>query len=310
MSHILTPILIIGGMGLLFGALLGIASKIFAVKVDDRVPKILDALPGANCGGCGFAGCSAYANALVKGGVRANMCPVGGEAVADRVAEILGVENEVKEKMVARVLCNGNPERAVQKYIFDGPRDCHSAARLGGGEKMCPHGCLGLGSCVKVCKFDAISVDTGVAVVDVEKCVACGACAAECPKKIIKILPAKSKYTITCKSVEKGKVTRHDCQVGCIGCGICAKSCPKEAITVQDNLAAIDPLKCVNCGICAKKCPQHAINHVDHLGAHFVIPPKPAVKTAAVNTAGTKTSSAVAAEKTDEEMNTEPKKQA
>ncbi len=274
MNQILIPVLIIGGMGLLFGALLGVASKIFAVKTDERVPKILEVLPGANCGGCGFAGCGAYANALVKGGVRTNMCPVGGDAVAAQIAEILGVENEESEPMIARVLCNGNPERALQKYIFDGPQDCHSAARLGGGEKMCPHGCLGLGSCVKVCQFDAIHIENGLAVVDVEKCVACGACAAECPKKIIKILPARSKYTITCKSVEKGKLTRHDCQVGCIGCGICAKACPKEAITVKDNLAAIDPLKCVNCGICAKKCPQHAINHVSNLGAHFVIPPK------------------------------------
>ena len=261
-SQILVPVLIVGGMGLVFGALLGAASKIFAVKVDERVPQIIECLPGANCGGCGFAGCSAYANALVKGGVKTNMCPVGGSAAAAKIADILGVEAEEKAKMVARVLCNGNPERALQKYVFDGPMDCHSAVRLGGGEKMCPHGCLGLGSCVKVCQFDAISVADGVAVVDVEKCVACGACAAECPKKIIKILPAQSKYTITCKSVEKGKLTRHDCQVGCIGCGICAKNCPKEAITVKDNLAAIDPLKCVNCGICAGKCPQHAINKV------------------------------------------------
>ena len=262
MSQILVPILIVGGMGLLFGALLGLASKVFAVETDERIPKILDALPGANCGGCGFAGCSAYANALVGGGVRPNMCPVGGNAVAKEIADILGVENEVKEKMVARVLCNGTPDRTKQKYIFDGLPDCHSAARLGGGEKMCPHGCLGLGSCVRVCQFNAISVDTGVAVVDTKKCVACGACAAECPKNVIKILPEKSKYTITCKSVEKGKLTRQDCQVGCIGCGICAKNCPMEAITVKDNLAAIDPSKCVNCGICAKKCPQHTINHM------------------------------------------------
>lgn len=263
MSEILVPVLIIGAMGLIFGILLGVASKIFAVKTDERVPKIIEVLPGANCGGCGFAGCAAYANALVGGGVKTNMCPVGGEAAAVKIAEILGVEAEIKEKMVARVLCAGTPELALQKYIFDGPLDCHSAARLGGGEKMCAHGCLGLGSCVKVCQFDAISVDSGVAVVDVEKCVACGACAAECPKNVIKILPAKSKYTITCKSVEKGKLTRHDCKVGCIGCGICAKACPKEAITVTDNLAVIDPTKCVNCGICATKCPQKAINKVD-----------------------------------------------
>lgn len=263
MNQILIPIYIIGGMGIIFGALLGFASKIFAVKTDERVPKIVDVLPGANCGGCGFAGCSAYANALVKGGVRTNMCPVGGEAAAEKIAEILGVESEQQsEKMVARVLCNGSPDKAVQKYVFDGPADCHSAARLGGGEKMCPHGCLGFGSCVAVCKFDAISVQNGVAVVDIEKCVACEACAKECPKNIIKILPVKSEYTITCRSVEKGKITRRDCAVGCIGCGICAKNCPQEAIVVKDNVAVIDPSKCVNCGICEAKCPQHAINKV------------------------------------------------
>lgn len=262
MSNVLIAVLIIGGLGVIFGILLGVASKIFAVKIDERVPKILEVLPGANCGGCGFAGCSAYANALCAGGVKPNMCPVGGAAVAEKISDILGVQAEEKEKMVARVLCNGSPDRAVQKYTFDGPRDCHSAAVLGGGEKMCPHGCLGFGSCVSVCKFGAISVETGVAVVDVEKCVACGACALECPKKIIKILPAKSKYTITCKSVEKGKITRRDCAVGCIGCGICAKNCPKEAIVVKDNVAVIDPNKCVNCGICASKCPQKAINKV------------------------------------------------
>ncbi|MEG2583863.1 MAG: RnfABCDGE type electron transport complex subunit B, partial [Oscillospiraceae bacterium] len=132
MNEILIPILVIGGMGLVFGVLLGIAAKVFAVKVDERVPKILEALPGANCGGCGFAGCSAYANAVVKGEVKTNMCPVGGETTANAISEIMGVENVKKEKLVARVLCNGDPTRALQKYVFDGPRDCHSANRLGG----------------------------------------------------------------------------------------------------------------------------------------------------------------------------------
>ena len=265
-SSILIPVLVVGGMGLIFGVLLGVASKVFAVKEDERVPKILEVLPGANCGGCGFAGCSAYATALCKGGVKTNMCPVGGDAVSEKISEIMGVKNEVKEKMVARVLCNGSPERAVQKYYFDGPRDCYSASRLGGGEKMCAYGCLGFGSCVKVCKFGAMRIKDGVAYVDIDKCVACGACAEECPKKIIKILPLKSKYTITCKSVEKGKITRRDCAVGCIGCGICAKACPKGAITISEHLAVIDPNKCVNCGICAQKCPQKAINKVTPAG--------------------------------------------
>ncbi|MCI5892173.1 MAG: RnfABCDGE type electron transport complex subunit B [Clostridiales bacterium] len=271
-SSILVPVLIVGGMGLIFGVLLGIASKVFAVKEDERIPQILEVLPGANCGGCGFAGCSAYASALCKGGVKTNMCPVGGEAVASKISEIMGVENEVKEKLVARVLCNGNPDRAVQKYYFDGPRDCHSAARLGGGEKMCAYGCLGFGSCVNVCKFGAMSIKDGVAYVDIDKCVACGACAEACPKKIIKILPLRSKYTITCKSVERGGVTRHDCQVGCIGCGICAKTCPKGAIAISDNLAVIDPSKCVNCGLCAQKCPRGAINKVT---PHGLVRPEP-----------------------------------
>lgn len=275
-SSILTPILAIGGMGLVFGILLGVASKVFAVKEDERIPKIVQVLPGANCGGCGFAGCSAYAAALCKGGVKANMCPVGGDSLAEQISDILGVKNEVKEKMVARVMCNGSPERAVQKYYFDGPRDCYSASRLGGGEKMCSYGCLGFGSCVKVCKFDAINIKDGVAYIDIDKCVACGACAEECPKKIIKILPLKSKYTITCKSVEKGKVTRHDCLVGCIGCGICAKACPKDAIKISDNLAVIDPNKCVNCGICAQKCPQKAINKITPEG--LVVPEPKAQK--------------------------------
>ncbi|MBQ2615015.1 MAG: Fe-S cluster domain-containing protein [Clostridia bacterium] len=276
MNQIWISVLIIGGMGLLFGLLLGIASKIFAVETDERIPQITEILPGANCGGCGFAGCNAYATAVVEGGAAPNLCPVGGNTAALKIAGILGVEAQEVEPKVARVLCNGNPERAVAKYLFDGAKDCHSVARLGGGDKMCSYGCLGFGSCMTVCPADAISIDTGVAVIDPEKCGGCGACVQECPKNVIQIFPAKSKYFVTCNSNDKGKQTRQNCQVGCIGCGICVKNCPKEAISMENNLAVIDAEKCVNCGICAKKCPQHAINTIDGLGVHFVIPPKEA----------------------------------
>lgn len=261
-SNILLPVAIIGGMGLVFGALLGIASKVFAVKTDERVPQILEVLPGANCGGCGFAGCSAYANAICTLGAKTNMCPVGGDAVAHKISEIMGVEMEEDVKMLARVQCRGCLDTAKQKYIYDGTLDCHTAGNLGGGPKMCGYGCLGYGSCVKVCQFGALSIENGVAKVDPEKCVACGACARECPRGIIKILPVSSEYMVSCKSQDKGKTVKSNCAVGCIGCGICAKTCPNGAITFKDNIAVINPALCINCGACAEKCPQKAIVHI------------------------------------------------
>ncbi len=259
MSQILIPILIVGGMGIIFGGILGFASKIFAVKVDERVPQILEILPGANCGNCGFAGCSAYANALCAGGVKTNLCPACSGDASEKIAEILGVEADESEKMVARVRCSGSTENAALKYIYDGPCDCHSAAKLGGGEKLCSFACLGFGSCVKACRFDAISVQDGVAIVDEEKCVGCGGCVKECPKNVIALMPAKSKYAVACQSAEKGKFTRQNCQVGCIGCGICVKQCEFGAVTVENNIAFIDGEKCVGCGKCAEKCPRKII---------------------------------------------------
>ena len=202
-SQILIPIIIVGGMGIVFGILLGVASKIFEVKTDERIPKITEALPGANCGGCGFAGCAAYADAIVNGGAKTNMCPVGGAAVAKRVSEIMGVKTEEKEPMTARVMCSGAHGTAVPKFEYDGAANCHTAAGLGGGEKLCPNACLGFGSCTAVCKFGAISVKDGVAVTDEEKCTGCGMCAEECPKHIIKLVPSKTKYTVACSSKEK-----------------------------------------------------------------------------------------------------------
>ncbi len=260
MFDLLFPVLAIGGMGILFGGLLAFASKIFEVKKDERIPKILDFLPGANCGGCGYAGCAAYAEAIVADGASINCCPSCNQETLDKIAEITGVDSSKAEPKCAYVLCSGNFNVATEKYIYEGNTDCHSALKLAGGSKGCMYGCLGLGSCVKKCKFGAISIVSGVATIDREKCVGCGVCAEECPKNVIKILSKDTKVQVMCSSLDKGKETRKVCSVGCIGCGICAKNCPSEAIEMKDNLAFIDSSKCINCGVCIEKCPQKIIH--------------------------------------------------
>ncbi len=258
----LVPVLLIGGMGLIFGALLAIAAKMFYVKVDERVPKIIECLPGANCGGCGYAGCAAYAEAIAKGEAKTNCCPSGGTKAAEKIAEIMGVSAEAVAPKVARVMCSGTLDCAKTKYIYSGEKDCHSAMKLGGGDKSCSYGCLGLGSCAKVCDNNAISIINGVAVVDRDKCGGCGKCVRECPKNVIELVNADVSYAVSCKSKDKGKTVRAVCSAGCIGCGICVKNCLAEAITMENNLAHINGDKCANCGMCAEKCPQKIITFV------------------------------------------------
>ncbi len=253
-------ILSLGGLGILAGFGLGVASKKFAVKVDPRQEAILEALPGANCGGCGFPGCSGMAEALVKGNVPINGCPVGGSETVEVIAKILGVEAETKDPVVARLLCKGGHAAAKEKYLYHGVPDCRAAALVAGGRKACGYGCLGLGTCARSCPFDAITMSAdGLPVIDESKCTSCGNCVAACPKNIIQLLPIHKKVTVLCSSHDKGAAVKKICTAGCIGCSLCKKVCPFEAIEMDRFLARVIPEKCRQCGLCVAKCPTKVI---------------------------------------------------
>lgn len=257
--QILYAALVLGGAGLVCGLLLAIAAKYLAVETDERVEKIVEILPNANCGGCGFAGCGAFAQAVVDGKADPSACAAGGAEAVEKIADIMGVEVDAKEPAIAVVLCQGTHNNASVRYEYDGIDDCLAAARLGGGQKACTYACLGFGNCVKACAFDAIKIVNGVAVTDSEKCTGCGSCVEACPKGVIKLIPKKIKYFVGCSSKDKGAAMKEKCTAGCIGCKICEKNCPDGAIAINDNLAVIDYEKCTGCGICAEKCPKKII---------------------------------------------------
>lgn len=259
MTGILIAACVVGGTGIIIGLLLGFAGKAFEVKVDEKEIAIRENLPGNNCGGCGYAGCDALAKAIAGGEAEANACPVGGAEVAQKIAEIMGSMVEVT-KRVAFVKCIGDCEKAKDRFNYYGNEDCNQAAlSTGGGPKACTYGCMGFGSCVKVCEFDAIHIENGIAVVDIEKCVACGKCIKECPKKLIELVPYEQKQKVACNSNEFGKDVKAVCQAGCIGCKLCEKNCEFDAIKVENNIAHIDYDKCTNCGKCKEKCPVKVI---------------------------------------------------
>lgn len=250
---------VVGVVGILAGVLLGVASEKFKVQVDEKEIKVREILPGNNCGGCGYPGCDGLAAAIAKGEAPANACPVGGEEVAKKVAEIVGGAAE-SVKQVAYVRCAGTCEKAKDSYSYVGPKDCKLAANApGNGPKGCAAGCLGFGSCVKACPFDAISIVNGIASIDKDKCKACGKCVAECPRHIIELAPYEAGAMVMCNSKEFGKAVKDVCSAGCIGCGICQRTCPNEAITVTDHLAHVDYSKCTGCGACKEKCPVKII---------------------------------------------------
>jgi len=256
----LEAVLALSGLGLLFAVLLAIGSKAFHVEIDPREEEVLWALPGANCGGCGYPGCAGFAAAVISGEAAVDGCPVGGAALAKVLGEIMGQEAPTGNKKIAKVMCRGDREIAPERFKYDGIMTCQAATSVASGFKGCTFGCLGLGDCVEACAFDALKIgEYGLPIVDAEKCVSCGKCVLACPRNLMQMVDETKKVHILCSSHAKGADTRKVCKEGCIACQLCVKNCPVGAISMDNNVAVIDYEKCINCGLCVAKCPMHTI---------------------------------------------------
>ena len=259
MIDILIAVGILLAIGVIAALVLALASHYMSVPNDERVERIRDCLPGANCGACGYTGCDGYAAALAKGECAPNLCIPGGKTTADAIGEILGVEVGEVVPTVAFVHCNGVEGAVTERAEYDGFHTCSAMCLVCGGPLACKFGCLGCGDCAKVCPVDAICIDDGVARVNKNLCIACGKCVKTCPKGIISMIPKDAAVAVICSSTETGAITRKNCTNGCIACKKCEKTCPTEAIKVENNLARIDYEKCISCGKCAEACPVKCI---------------------------------------------------
>jgi RnfABCDGE-type electron transport complex B subunit len=260
-SIIFTSITVLGCLGLFFGATLAIAAKILHVKVDEKISKIDEILPQANCGACGYPGCAGYAEAIVNEDADISLCAPGGTEITEKIAQIMGKDASQAVPLIAKVQCQGGNNLVGRIFDYNGIIDCNAAALYQQGDKTCPYGCLGYGSCVKVCPFDAIHMgDDGIPIVDEDKCVGCGKCVEICPRQIIKLTSKKKRVHMGCLSQDKGKDVRKYCAVGCIGCTKCIKVCPTEnAIRMEGPLAVINHEYCTSCAKCFEVCPTQAI---------------------------------------------------
>jgi Na+-translocating ferredoxin:NAD+ oxidoreductase RNF subunit RnfB len=259
---ILTAVVLLGLTGLLLGLVLAFSDRWLAVAIDPRVSEVRAALPGTNCGACGFPGCDGAASAVVEGNAPVSVCVAGGQNAADAVAAIMGVAAVAVGKKVAKVFCQGGGGRARLKYRYVGIEDCRAALQVAGGPKACTYACVGLGDCTRVCPSTAIVMATeGLPAVDPVTCTGCGLCVAECPKQVIRLVADEKRYHILCSSHDKGPAVKRVCSVGCIACTLCVKNCPSQAIAIDDFLAVTDYGKCAHAGVCRQKCPTGTIVH-------------------------------------------------
>jgi Na+-translocating ferredoxin:NAD+ oxidoreductase RNF subunit RnfB len=260
MINYIMPIVIVLSVGLLSGIVLTLAAKFMAVEVNEAVAKVLEALPGANCGACGFAGCEDYAKNLVENKmVKANLCTPGGGPVSMQVSNILGIEFEAVAGKYAVMACSGTLDKTSYVMDFQGLASCQANKMFYRGRVACSMACLGYGDCEKACEYGAIRMENGIAIIDRCRCVGCGQCVKRCPNYLISIIPSEKRIYVACSSTDSGSLTRKNCSAGCIGCKKCEKECAFDAIKVSGNVAKIDYLKCTNCGKCVPVCPVAVI---------------------------------------------------
>lgn len=268
-SLLITTIISLSILGSVLAIILYVVAQKFKVIEDPRIDDVEQSLPGANCGGCGYPGCRGFAEACVKAEMLDSFfCPVGGNDTMKAVATVLGKQAIEKEPMVAVVRCNGSYANRNKTSVYDGAKTCAISNSLFSGETGCQFGCLGLGDCVSVCTFDAIKMneDTGLPVVDEDKCTSCGACVKACPKLIIELRNKGKKNRrifVSCISTEKGGIAKRHCEVACTGCTKCVKVCSFDAVKVENNLAYIDFNKCTLCRKCVEECPMNVIHEIN-----------------------------------------------
>ena len=256
--NIVSAVILCTIVGAIGAVVLVLAAKFMAVEEDPRIEEVSACLAGANCGGCGYAGCSDYAKAVVLDGVPCDKCAPGGPKAAAAIAKIMGGEASAVEKK-AVVQCQGSSEHCKPAYDYKGIQTCAAAAALYGGPKTCTFACIGLGDCMDHCAFGAITMQDGVAHIDEEKCTACGACVEACPRSVIELLPVSQSVIVRCRNSDVARAARAVCMKACIGCGRCKKECQYDAIVVENGYARILPDKCVRCGSCAAVCPCNCI---------------------------------------------------
>ena len=257
---IVAPTAAIGLIGVACGAALAAAAKFLAVEEDPRIDAAEEATPGVNCGGCGYAGCAEYAKAVVLHGAAIDLCAPGGAATIAGLAKLMGLDASAKARTVAMVMCGGNNHKAKVKHLYNGVADCKAAHVVGGGDKVCRHGCLGYGSCASACPVDAIEIRDGLAIVHEALCIGCGKCIRTCPRLMIKMIPADAKVHVLCNSGDKGPLVKQACAVGCIGCRICTKL-TADAIAMEGFLAVVDYTKPIDDDTAVLKCPGKCMSY-------------------------------------------------